>query len=177
MKLLPISIMLVLSFVLTANAQYEHHHSEKHDSDFKNQFSTVIDHYLAIKDALVESNAGKAARSAEELFSFVRELQEIALDEEKKDAWHTGRHLIMRHTNRLKNSNNLNMQRIALNGLSLAVIEAVSEFGLEEQTLFKQYCSMALGDGGIWLSESEDIANPYYGSEMLTCGENVGDVQ
>jgi hypothetical protein len=26
------------------------------------------------------------------------------------------------------------------------------------------------GKSGYWISETKDIKNPYYGSEMLTCG-------
>ena len=27
------------------------------------------------------------------------------------------------------------------------------------------------GKGGVWISQSKEIKNPFYGKEMLTCGE------
>lgn len=36
---------------------------------------------------------------------------------------------------------------------------------------YVMFCSMA---NGSWLQDHEAINNPYYGSEMLACGENVG---
>ena len=39
-------------------------------------------------------------------------------------------------------------------------------------SMFVQYCPMANdGDGGYWLASETEIRNPYYGDEMLNCGE------
>ena len=36
---------------------------------------------------------------------------------------------------------------------------------------YRQFCPMAFDfEGAFWLSDSEDILNPYFGEEMLTCG-------
>ena len=36
---------------------------------------------------------------------------------------------------------------------------------------YKQYCPMAFDNqGAFWLSNVEEIRNPYFGDEMLTCG-------
>ena len=40
-----------------------------------------------------------------------------------------------------------------------------------EISLYLQHCSMALNNGAEWLSVSDNIANPYFGSSMVTCGE------
>jgi Cu(I)/Ag(I) efflux system membrane fusion protein len=38
--------------------------------------------------------------------------------------------------------------------------------------VYKEYCPMAFDNkGAYWLSESEEIRNPYFGKSMLTCGE------
>ncbi|MEO1615608.1 MAG: efflux RND transporter periplasmic adaptor subunit [Planctomycetota bacterium] len=38
------------------------------------------------------------------------------------------------------------------------------------------YCPMVPGGGGDWLQPKADLKNPYWGSEMLTCGELVRDL-
>jgi len=47
----------------------------------------------------------------------------------------------------------------------------VEEEGYDGE-LYKQYCPMYDG-GSNWISDSEEIANPFYGSQMLKCGETV----
>ncbi|WP_299898284.1 DUF3347 domain-containing protein [uncultured Aquimarina sp.] len=38
--------------------------------------------------------------------------------------------------------------------------------------VYKQFCPMAFGgNGGYWLSNSDEVRNPYYGNEMLICGK------
>ncbi len=41
----------------------------------------------------------------------------------------------------------------------------------EEGSLFLNFCPMALGKGGYWLQDEEELKNPYYGNKMLGCGE------
>ena len=35
------------------------------------------------------------------------------------------------------------------------------------------YCPMVPGGGGDWLQQNGELVNPYFGSEMLRCGERV----
>ena len=37
------------------------------------------------------------------------------------------------------------------------------------------YCPMVPGGGGDWLQPGGQLLNPYFGSEMLRCGEKVSD--
>lgn len=56
--------------------------------------------------------------------------------------------------------------------LSTVLIRWVMEFGNPgTEKVYVQHCPMANSDQGAdWLSMDEDIRNPYYGSQMLTCG-------
>jgi Cu(I)/Ag(I) efflux system membrane fusion protein len=38
------------------------------------------------------------------------------------------------------------------------------------------YCPMVPGGGGDWMQPGGELANPYWGSEMLRCGEQVSDM-
>ena len=56
--------------------------------------------------------------------------------------------------------------------LSQAFLELTETFGLMKDKVYKEYCPMAFDNKGeYWLSESEEIRNPYFGKSMLTCGE------
>jgi Cu(I)/Ag(I) efflux system membrane fusion protein len=61
--------------------------------------------------------------------------------------------------------------RAEFKSISEMLITQVEEEGYEG-TLFKQYCPMFDG-GSSWISDKEDIENPFYGSQMHNCGETV----
>ena len=45
-------------------------------------------------------------------------------------------------------------------------------------TVYYQFCPMANdGKGANWLSKESAIKNPYYGSQMLTCGKTVETIK
>ena len=66
----------------------------------------------------------------------------------------------------------LSAQRIAFADFNDAFYNTFELFGLQSGTVYYQYCPMANGDkGAFWLSEVNEIRNPYFGDEMLRCGE------
>ncbi len=53
-----------------------------------------------------------------------------------------------------------------------AFYASITAFKIHQGTVYYQYCPMANGDkGAFWLSNIEGIENPYFGDEMLKCGE------
>jgi Cu(I)/Ag(I) efflux system membrane fusion protein len=44
-----------------------------------------------------------------------------------------------------------------------------------EQSFTHFFCPMVPGGGGDWLQPGGELLNPYFGSEMLRCGEKVAD--
>ncbi len=59
--------------------------------------------------------------------------------------------------------------------ISHAILElAVQARGDKAASTFTHfYCPMVKGGGGDWLQAEGELLNPYYGSEMLRCGEKV----
>jgi hypothetical protein len=53
--------------------------------------------------------------------------------------------------------------------LSQSMINLVGITGTEF-TLYEQFCPMYSDNGGAWLSTTEKIQNPYFGSSMFSCG-------
>jgi len=67
--------------------------------------------------------------------------------------------------------NPLEHQREHFEDLSKDVNDLVALVGTDK-TLYQDFCPMASNNNGaIWLSETKEIANPFYGSKMLTCGK------
>ncbi|WP_051286125.1 DUF3347 domain-containing protein [Salinimicrobium terrae] len=116
----------------------------------------VYGHYTHIKTALVNTNAEEAQNGGEML---VEALDGVENNTEALQAAQT-----------IANSEDVNEQRTAFLDLSAAMEELLTG-AIASGEIYKQYCPMAFdGQGGAWLSSSEEIRNPYYGDKMLKCG-------
>ncbi|MCK9437396.1 MAG: DUF3347 domain-containing protein, partial [Synergistaceae bacterium] len=74
--------------------------------------------------------------------------------------------------NTINRSADINKQRQEFARFNLVFYKSLKMFGLEEVTAYYQYCPMANNNqGAYWLSETKDIRNPYFGKDMLDCGE------
>ena len=50
--------------------------------------------------------------------------------------------------------------------------DLLDHYKIKKLTLFRQYCPMAFDNkGAYWLSNTQEIYNPYFGEEMRFCGE------
>lgn len=171
-----IVILLVTSVTfnahLTANVKSDENLHHANDN-----ITGLINCYLEIKDALVADNENLASIKGKELNAILNTISGEYGDLEKQKLWENNQLFLLHYSEQIANASNLNTQRIALKGLTLAMVEMLHIADSNEISLYLQYCSMALNDGAGWLSASEDIANPYYGSSMLTCGEILERVQ
>lgn len=62
-------------------------------------------------------------------------------------------------------------KRASYQMVSDMLYDLIKNTGLKGDTVFHQYCPMAFDDkGAYWLSSQSAIRNPYFGKEMLTCG-------
>lgn len=139
------------------------------DSNTQNSSAQkVLADYMALKDALVETDKDKAAKAGNKLnntFSEFdisnytaeqqKELKDIITDA-KEHAEHIGK-------------NEMDHQREHFKTLSKDIMDMIAITGTES-TLYQQFCPMYNG-GSAWLSMNKDIKNPYYGSKMLKCGK------
>ena len=129
--------------------------------------------YIGVKNALVGSNAALAkTRSAELLAALstpVKGLQPAQqkllgtyLDKLKFDSRHISETTVIDH------------QREHFQSLSKNMYSLLSGLKLNSTTVYQQYCPMKKA---AWLSESEDIRNPYYGDDMLDCGKVTATIK
>lgn len=108
--------------------------------------------YLALKDALVETNAAQARKAAEAFLN-------IGMDDSIKEALEI-----------IAGTTDIAVQRKAFEELSAGMYNLVKTKG-SEITLYKQYCPMAFDNkGAYWLAAEKEVNNPYFGDEMLHCG-------
>ena len=133
--------------------------AEKSDVKQAQKFTIapIIKDYLALKNALVADNDKAAANAGKQLFTTLKNV-EIA-ENAKENAEHIS-----------DNAGKIDHQREHLASLSKDVSDLITLFGTT-QKLYQDYCPMYNdGKGAVWISEAKTIKNPYYGSQMLTCG-------
>lgn len=134
--------------------------------------TAILDNYLELKNALVADDTEKAASIGKHLFkvlgefdrSTVTESQKQEVDEIIEDAREHAEHIA-------GNSGKMDHQREHFEILSKDVEDLIAITGTD-RVLYKTFCPMYNNNkGAIWLSETKDIKNPYYGSKMMKCGE------
>lgn len=63
--------------------------------------------------------------------------------------------------------------RLSFEQMSIAIINLQAFFGnVSDETIYTAYCPMAFDfEGAKWIQRGNQINNPYFGSEMLRCGD------
>lgn len=134
----------------------------------------LVDHYLETKNALTNDDFETATRAFTEFFEEVvssRELIQQDAHSERHEAHHTA---MLEAVYRAEESDDIESFRLAFRDLSEQLLAAIENQGFEG-VLYKQYCPMYEG-GSNWISDSNEIENPFYGSQMHNCGETVEEI-
>ena len=140
-------------------------------SGFAAQTGSLLRAYISIKDALVQSDTAATNRAADVFLAELAVVDASALPDTARGKWMDYRKMLDRTTATMKANKNLDDKRTGLEELSKLMYAAIHDFGVQT-TVYKQYCPMALNDkGAFWLSAQPEIRNPYFGDQMLACGE------
>lgn len=190
-----ICAVIVLAFVIIFNldtnivAQEKHHqHSKKETTVVKSEENTtstslvvdarvaasikeIVENYLQLKNALVNDNTQDAATVGKKIVSALEKLNKSFLTADQKKLYEDVEDDAREHAEHIgENAGNIEHQREHFDMLSNDLYDLVKEFG-SGQVLYKDFCSMYNDKkGAIWLSETKEIKNPYYGKKMETCG-------
>lgn len=140
------------------------------DSLFQVHADAITHFYTHIQTALADDNAADASARAEQLLSHMQEYNSEHFGDKEQEVYSQYKRSIEELSRAIETTEDIEKQREAFEDLSNVMYEFVKEVGTAAP-LYKSYCPMAFdGKGAMWLSETEDIANPYYGSSMYRCG-------
>jgi Cu(I)/Ag(I) efflux system membrane fusion protein len=138
---------------------------------FKIQLGAALEAYLRLKEALVATDAATAAETAQALTGKVETIDNELLSGDALRYWQQQRGALLSHSKQIGEAEAVAPQRTQFDFLSQTLIKVVKVFGAAEQTYYVQHCPMAFDwEGADWISDVEEIRNPYFGDEMLTCG-------
>lgn len=185
MKTLQITVgilSLTLAFILTSctNSEKRNNPSDQNIKDETRlgniddakivETDAILTTYLYMKDALVNEDNKIAAKAGKDMVTQFNDFEtdiygennQQELKEIIEDATEHAQHI---------SENPIDHQREHFDMLSKDMIDLIAITGTEKK-LYQAYCPMYNNNKGAqWLSESQDIQNPYFGSKMMTCGE------
>ena len=140
------------------------------DANVSAHIKGIFDHYIHVKTALVNSNAAEAKNGANAILDVLRKFDKSLLLSEQKGAYDKSISNFKAAATGIVSTSDIKKQREHFASLSNTAYELAKSFGAGK-TVYHEHCPMAFDNkGAMWLSESKEIKNPYYGDEMLECG-------
>ncbi|CAN5501458.1 hypothetical protein BH11BAC3_BH11BAC3_28700 [soil metagenome] len=130
--------------------------------------NSLVQHYLALKNALIEANETNAAKAATEMKTAMDQFDQSLLSVEQKKVYDGSKDALKTELAQISKEK-IALQRDHFATMSNGMYNLVKAFGAGEQPLYYDECPM-YKDGSTWLSEIKDIRNPFYGDKMMECG-------
>lgn len=124
---------------------------------FAQNSESILNEYIKVKDALIESDNKAAKKQA---VSLQKAIETSKTFKEKES--------LLKAVKKMLNATDIEKQRVAFADVSIIMWKMVKNNSEIKDTVYYQYCPMKKV---YWLSKEEAIKNPYYGSKMLTCGK------
>ena len=150
-----------------------HDHSAMTVEQDKNQLKAVYENYFALKDALVKSDGGAASAKAKDLLTSLNAVKMEALKSEEHSLWMKVKDDLITDAEHITETKEVSHQRDHFTTLSKNMYQLV-KVSKNDTPVYYQHCPMFNdGKGADWLSKESTIKNPYYGSQMLSCGKTV----
>ena len=130
----------------------------------------VVDHYLHIKNALVNNSGSDAASGGKEMANAISKVDKSLFSADQKKVYDDIEDDLKEHAEHIgENAKDIDHQREHFTMMSEDVYDLVKAFG-GGQTLYHDHCPMANENkGAMWLSEMKEVKNPYFGGKKNEC--------
>lgn len=112
-------------------------------------------HYMMIHTALLKSDTQKVQMMSKMLVGILNKYGKASKPETV--------------ASKLAENTNIENQRKLFAELTISM-EPIFKDNITKGVIYKNYCPMANGNGAYWYSNTNEIANPYFGGAMKTCG-------
>ena len=138
-----------------------------------NQLQSVFDNYFLLKDALVKTDGKTAAAKSNELLASITAVKMETLKMDVHMVWMKVLKELTADAKSISETQDIKKQRDFFKSLSKNTYELIKA-SKPTEAVYYQYCPMQDAN---WLSKENAIKNPYYGSQMLTCGKTVETIK
>ncbi len=141
--------------------------------NIQDAFRNSIIPYLDMKDAFVDGDAKTVATFAKATSEKIAKISESELDKIEKS--HVSK--IKKMLVAIAENDAIETQRSHFVVLNQNMVPLVMNIDNIDPKVYIQKCPMADNNrGAFWISADEEIRNPYYGEQMMTCGSVVDSI-
>ena len=142
------------------------------DPKFSQQLGSVLAPYLKVKDDLVASDAEAASVQVKNIAIALKKVDMTLLKGEAHMKWMEQLKSMEGSVKLIQAAKDIEIQRASFSQLTDALYTSIKIFGIKGLQAYYQFCPMAFDNkGAYWISREEQISNPYFGEQMLRCGE------
>lgn len=140
---------------------------------FLEQWDALLKEYLVLQDALAKDDATAAEAQTERLLKALDAVDMKLVEGDAHMAWMKTAQNLKEILKKQAAAKGLQRQRESFALLSEELLAGVKAFGHAlEQPLDHVHCGMAFDNrGAAWLQNKGKTRNPYFGAEMLSCGD------
>lgn len=154
-----------------------HAETSKTDHVTENQLKPVFENYFLLKDALVKTDGKVASSVAKDLLTSLNKVKMDKLAMDVHMVWMKVMKDLTADAKSISETQDIKKQRTVFMSLSKNMYDLM-KVAKYETPVFYQFCPMANGGKGAnWLSKDNAIKNPYYGSQMMSCGKTVETIK
>jgi hypothetical protein len=189
-KSLILTIVLVITAtILSLGQTHDHSSKNKNEKDgammccddgangsmkggCKLDLGEVIKSSMKMKDAFVASNASLVSSTAGEVLSNLEKIDMSGMKGEEHEDCMKLLQSMSQSLKNIKDSKDIDAQRSDFASYNESLYKSIKHFGFKGEKLFYDFCPMAFNNkGAYWLSNTEEIRNPYFGDKMPGCGK------
>lgn len=132
--------------------------------------NNIISEYLFVKNGLAADDKSESKTGASKMANSINKFDKSFFTTSQKKEFDKYADNINEQLQGIITAKQIEEQRVSFGLLSQPVYELAKLFGAN-RILYYDHCPMALNNkGAMWLSETNEIKNPFLGSSMLTCG-------
>lgn len=139
---------------------------------FQQQLTGVYDASLPLTEAFIGTDVNQAKKAAARVEKTLSGVDMTLLSGKSHNDWMEQLNVMNAALKTIRSSDAIEPQRLAYARFGDALYTSLKAFGINHKPVYRQFCPMAQsGKGAYWLSDKKPIRNPYFGEQMLTCGE------
>lgn len=161
-----------------AKTEQKHNHEQSAPAKEKvGALAPVIEAYFSLKDALVKTDANAASLKAKDLLNAITAVKMETLKTAEHNVWMEKLKDLKSGAEQISQTKAIEKQRSVFAGLSTNMYELI-KVSKHTTPVYYQNCPMYNdGKGANWLSKESTIKNPYYGSQMMSCGKTTETIK
>lgn len=170
-----VKLMPLFLFILLVSCQNEQQYEEDQMlnlTEAQQKQQKVFGAYLNLSKAMVNANPIDGKNAAKEMEADLKTVDAGSFADSNRQVWDSLSTAIFEGLTHINNSDDIKEQRVGYEKVSDNYYIMLQDFDMIYSPAYRVFCPMAFKDkGAYWISDKPEVRNPYFGDDMLECGE------